>query len=179
MVLLLAVFPTLYFIESFTTRIPGEPSGLDEITTDIAQSKILSITFGALYSAMVGVMWVVGALVVLLSLLFDCHMCCNVMFVKEQRIQERNRDKFRIVLFTIMALGVYIPPAVNCFLSFIHLYNFEYQTTETAIAYYLSIYIGQRKWDKVQIWFDCCGVNNYTYWQSRHEAVPDSCCKDY
>ena len=99
------------------------------------------------------------------------------MFVRGQRIQERNRDKFKIALFTVMALGVYIPPAVNCFLSFIHLYNFD--APETAIAYYLSNYIGQRKWDKVQIWFDCCGVNNYTYWQSRHEAVPDSCCKDY
>ena len=177
MVILLAVFPIVFLLSSLTYEIPGEPSGLDEITTDIVQSEILSVTFGTLYSAMVGVMWGVGALVVLLSLLFDCHMWCNVMFVRGHRIQERNRDKFKIALFTAMALGVQIPPAVNCFLSFIHLYNFD--APQTAIAYYLSKHIDQRKWDKVQIWFDCCGVNNYTYWQSRHEAVPDSCCKDY
>ena len=73
MVLMLAVLPIVFLLYSFTHEIPGEPSGLDEITTDIVQS-ILSVTFGTLYSAMVGVMWVVGGLVVLLSLLFDCHM---------------------------------------------------------------------------------------------------------
>ena len=152
----------VFLLSSLTHEIPGEPSGLDEITTDIVQSEILSVTFGTLYSAMVGVMFGVGALVVLLSLLFDCHMWCNVMFVRGHRIQERNRDKFKIALFTAMALGVYISPAINCFLSFIHLYNFD--APQTVIAYYLSD-IGQRKWDKVQVWFDCCGVNNYTYWQ--------------
>ena len=130
-----------------------------------------------LFLVMFIVTWVFGVLVILLSIIFDCCVCCNTMLVRAQRLQERNRDKFRIALFTTMALGVYIPPAINCFITFFELYNFN--ASQADIAHQLSNYIDQRTWDKVQIWFDCCGVNNYTYWYSHQDVVPDSCCKVY
>ena len=179
MVLFLTFFPALCLGSSYVVAcgIKDAAKGLDEITINIVQTLMRFDSVSTLFLVMFIVTWVFGILVILLSLAFDCCICCNVMLIRAQRIQEGNRYKFTRALFTIMALGVYIPPAINCYITYSELHNFD--VTQTEITKFLSNYNNQRTWDKVQIWFDCCGVNNYTYWYSHQDVLPDSCCKNY
>ena len=170
-----------------------QPKGMDKIAWDFVTSSVILEGRGSNESFRLSVFLVAlisSAIVFFLSLAFECHMCCNVMFVRgRQRVRERNREIFKVILFIVMALGVYLVTAIPCYYSYEQLHGFN--ATRAEINQLLREYTGtdNRMWNKIQIWFDCCGMDNYTFWINNTNAdirwylngkiVPDSCCRVY
>ena len=76
-----------------------------------------------------------------------------------------------MILFTVMALAVYLETAM-----FLQLQTVARTGTEVGELNQFLWGSDEEKWNKIQIWFECCGIDNYHYWRKN---VPDSCCKDY
>ena len=126
--------------------------------------------------------WVscISLLLIIIGIIFECCLCFNVAYVRGQRARERKRDLCRFRLFVVMAVLIYAPSAGFCFYRYHQLKNYE--LPEPAISSYLD-HADRRTWEKIQLWFDCCGTYSYTFWfhhQSTNspKVVPDSCCKD-
>ena len=160
-------------------------SRFDEITTGIVRRGQLDNTlpgenYGLKYGTIIGVL-ASCCLLLAINLIFECHLCCNVTFVRGLRIQENNRDVFKFFLFLVLASCVYLPTACILYYRFHGLHN--YKAPQNIIASYLDDnWESLQMWDKMQIWFQCCGVYNYTFWYKKlHDThvLPDSCCKSY
>ena len=185
--LLLAIFP-LSCAVSLPETLP-QPETMDEIAYNFVTSSAIQEgrdTDGLRLSVFLTSL-ISSAIVIFLSISFEYHMCCNVMFVRgQQRVRERNKEIFKVVLFTVMALAVHLATAIPCFYCFGQLNKFN--ATRAEINHLLFNY-DERRWNKIQIWFECCGIDNYNYWinntdiyifrHTKGKIVPDSCCKDY
>ena len=148
-------------------NITEKSTGPHEVTLNI-NAKLTFDSSSALYHAMFQVF------VVLVSLLDLIFILCLGSYLVLTRLfpSGRFRGSSRIEEFL---LGI----SLMYFIVYSLLHGSNFGTSETGIDYYLSKYIGQRKWDKKQTCFDCCSVNNYTYWYNCHEATPGSYCKGY
>ena len=182
---MLSLFP--FFCAAYLTvgTFDKRYSSFDKVTTGIVESRHLDNTVPGDNNALKMVTFIgviVGSgLLIIMSCIFECHLCCNVTFVRGQRVQENNRDIFKLVLFLALALCIYLPTAYICYYRFCGLHC--YKAPEEIIAAYLDDkYESIQIWAKVQIWFECCGIHNYTYWYDKlHDThvLPDSCCKTY
>ena len=156
---------------------------MDKIARDFVTSSVIQEGRGSNYLFRLSVFLVAfmsSLSVISLSSEFEIHMCCNVMFIRgRQMVRERNRDIFKVILFIVMALGVYLATAIPCYYRYEQLHGFN--ATRSEISHLLMEYTGtdNRMWNKIQIWFDCCGMDNYTFWINNTNVVPDSCCIVY
>lgn len=82
-------------------------------------------------------------------------------------VRERNREIFKVILFIVMALAVYLATAIPCYYSYEQLHGFN--ATRAEMNQFLLK--GNRMWNKIQIWFECCGMDNYTFWNDK--LVPE------
>ena len=155
--------------------IPVEPMAWEIIETYVEQQKYSNF--------LVLIIWIFFVLIVSLilfvwSLGFECCLCFNVAYVRGQRARERKRDLCRFRLFLVLAILIYGPSSGFLFYNYHALSHYE-ASKEHVSEYLKYSYPSTRTWDKIQLWFECCGLNSYKYWVDKWEmnAVPDSCCK--
>ena len=168
MVLLLMTCLVLCLGSLYTAvgNIPEKSSGPHEVTLNI-NTKLTFDSSNALYHVMFQVFFVLVSLLFILIFIF----CVILMLATgiPPRTYKDSCTKEELIL-QIIHMG---------FMVYIILHASSFDTSERDIDYLFPKYISQRKWDKVQIWFDCCTVNNYSYWYSCHEAIPGSNCQSY
>ena len=153
---------------------------MDPIATEITKWDCLDNSdYFVLFFAWSFAVSVLSVILIIWSFAFECCLCFNMAYVRGQRARERKTDLCRFRLFLVLAVLIYAPSAGFCFYRY---HQLRYEVPEKTIANCLQS-ADERMWDKFQIWFDCCGIQNYTFWFHHWDPdvniVPDSCCKSY
>ena len=100
--------------------------------------------------------------------------CCFVTFIRGLRPNERRTDMRTFFFYLLVFLTAYVPIACLHFQYYYYLKHFSISPDDFGIdsADEIVIIIN---WNKTQVFFECCGFHNYTYWG---QSIPYSCCRN-
>ena len=164
--------------------IQGIEIPFDGMTKDLAKRKDLYqltsfLNDTVLLSVTVCYAIIVALIVLVLIVLFS--FWCHDVFYKGHQPNKNNRALLQFVLSDLICILIFVV-TISCAVTFLRLATFS--VSEEKVAQMLSQsmepesyknYRVKKSWDKLQIQYECCGVNNYTDWNK----VPDSCNKLY
>ena len=103
----------------------------------------------------------------------EYYQLCNISFIRDLRANDQRKDVLSFILFLLTFCFVYLPIAGVHIQIYHHMNRFEVPTND--LLFNLQSFDEASYADKVQVFFDCRGLHNYTDWGPN---IPYSCCKD-
>ena len=106
----------------------------------------------------------------------ECGQCCFVAFIRGLRPNERRTDMRSFFFYLLVFITAYVPIACLHFQFYYYLKYFSISPDDFNIDLdnvdEMFIIIN---WNKTQLFFECCGFHNYSYWG---QSIPYSCCRN-
>ena len=103
----------------------------------------------------------------------EYYQWCNISFIRDLRANDRRKAVLSFISFFLTFCVVYLP------ISGLHIRTFylmkNYEISANGLLFNLHDFKQAPYSNKMQVFFDCCGINNYTDWSSK---IPHSCCID-
>ena len=102
----------------------------------------------------------------------ECGQCCFVAFIRGLRPNERRTDMRTFFFYLLVFLTAYVPIGCFHFQYYYYLKHFSISPDFDLDIHFNFITIN---WNKTQMFYECCGLHNYSYWGS---SIPYSCCRN-
>ena len=103
----------------------------------------------------------------------EYYQWCNISFIRDLRANNRRKDALRFICFLLSFCIVYAPIAGLHIQIYDLMKNYEISTND--LLFNLQNFKEATYVDKMQVFFDCCGLYNYTDWGP---DIPYSCYID-
>ena len=104
----------------------------------------------------------------------EYYQLCNISFIRDLRANDQKKHVLSFIFFLLIFCFVYVPIAGVHIKIYHHMNRFEVPTKD--LLFNLQNLDETAHADKVQVFFDCCGIHNCTDWGPN---IPYSCFKDF